>query len=183
LGLHPFAANRGRAKPVAASFAMSALLIGGFYSPWTGEANYNGQLPPCEIPHTIAHEKAHQRGITGEDEANFFGFLACIYSRNPYVRYSGYMFAQRQLLSELRRSDLEKVHELLARRDRGIERDVEEERRFLEKHRGTVSRLNSAVIDTYLKANRAPGGIQSYTLSSRLIIIYFRAVENALDPS
>lgn len=180
LNLHPsFGVNRGRAKPVLASFAMSMVLVAGFYSPWTGEANYNAELPLHELPQAIAHEKAHQRGVPNEDEANFFSFVACIYARDPYVRYSGFLFAQRQLLFELRRSDPDRVQDLVARRDPGIQRDVEESREFAVRHSGTISDMNAAVIDAYLKANRAPGGIQSYAMSSRLILIYARAVEDA----
>jgi hypothetical protein len=84
-----FAASRGRAKPVALSPVMDYLQISGFYFPWTGEANYNRQQPPCSLPHIIAHEKAHQRCITSEDEANMFGFLACTRSDDTSARYSG----------------------------------------------------------------------------------------------
>ena len=42
LKLHPsMGANRGRAKAVLASFAMNSLLIGGVYSPWTGEGIFS----------------------------------------------------------------------------------------------------------------------------------------------
>ncbi len=64
-----FAVARAPAKPVASSILMNYLGIGGFYFPWTGEANYNRLLPAPMLPHTVAHEKAHQRGITSEDEA------------------------------------------------------------------------------------------------------------------
>jgi hypothetical protein len=175
LNLHPsIAADRGRAKPVLASFVMSAMLIGGFFSPWTGEANYNTDLPPCDIPQSIAHEKAHQRCVTNEDEANFLGFLACIYSGDPYVRYSGYLFAQRQLLGELRRFAPDEVPKFVARCYPGIQRDIDFDRKFVESHRGLLSDLNMAAIDAYLKANRVRAGMRSYSLSARLIIIYAR---------
>jgi hypothetical protein len=179
LNLHPsLGANRGPAKPVLASFAMSSLLIGGVYSPWTGEANFNRDLPAHTLPQAIAHEKAHQRGITNEDEANFFGFLACIRARDPYVRYSGYLFAQQQLLGELRRLAPDKAVELTSRRDGGIRRDIAYDRMFVARHRGPLSDANAVAIDTYLKANRAPAGIRSYSLSARLIIIFARAAGN-----
>ena len=176
-----FAAGRGRAKPIVVSGVLSATLIGGFYSPWTGEANYNRELPQCDLPHAIAHEKAHQRGIAGEDEANFFGFLACIHSRDAYVRYSGFLFAQQQLLRELRRVDPGKAREIAAHRSQGVQQDIEEIIRYVTRHRGVLSNIQAAAIDTYLKANRAPGGIQSYSMSSRLIIIYAR-MAGTLDP-
>jgi hypothetical protein len=176
LKLHPsMGANRGPAKPVLASFAMSSLLIGGVYSPWTGEANYNRDLPPHTLPQAIAHEKAHQRGITNEDEANFFGFLACIYARDPYVRYSGYLFAQQQLLAELKELAPDKVIALTSQRDGGIQRDVAYNRLFVDRHRGLLSHANTVMIDSYLKANRAPAGVRSYSLSARLIIIFARS--------
>ncbi len=174
-----FGANRGQAKPVLASSLLSMVLVGGFYSPWTGEANYNTELPLHELPQAIAHEKAHQRCVPNEDEANFFSFVACINADDPYVRYSGYLFGQHQLLRELMRIDPDKVKELIARRDRGIQRDVEESREFFARHSGAISDMNATVIDAYLKANRAPGGIQSYAMSSRLIIVYTRAVADA----
>jgi hypothetical protein len=176
LNLHPsMGANRGRAKPVLASFVMSSMLIGGVYSPWTGEANFNRDLPPHTLPQAIAHEKAHQRGITNEDEANFFGFLACIRARDPYVRYSGYLFAQQQLLGELRRLAPDKTVELTSQRDGGIQRDIAYNRMFLDRYRGLLSNANAVAIDTYLKANRTTAGIRSYSLSARLIIIFARA--------
>ena len=182
LNLHQsVASGRGPAKPVLTSFVMSALLIGGFYSPWTAEANYNRELPACNIPQTIAHEKAHQRGFPSEDEANFFGFLACIYARDPYVRYSGYLFAQQQLLGELRRFAPEKVKEIAGRRHPGIRRDVDFSRKFVERHRGIASDLSYAANNAYLEANRAPGGIKSYAMSSRLIVIYARAVDGTFE--
>jgi hypothetical protein len=181
LKLHPsMAENRGSAKAVLASFAMSSLLIGGVYSPWTGEANFNRDLPSHTLPQAIAHEKAHQRGITNEDEANFFGFLACIYARDPYVRYSGYLFAQQQLLGELRRLAPDKVVELTSRRDGGIQRDIAYDRMFVDRHRGIFSSANAVAIDTYLKANRASAGIRSYSQSARLIIIFARALDPRL---
>ncbi len=180
---HWFAAHRGEAKPVFTSFLLSDLLIGGVYSPWTGEANYNRELPQYDIPQAIAHEKAHQRSITGEDEANFFGFLACIYSSDPYARYSGYAFAQVQLLAELRRRDPARAAELVSQRDRGIQRDIDADRAFVLRHLGLASTLQSAVNDAYLRVNRSPGGIETYNESARLIIIYARAVDATLSGS
>ncbi len=174
-----FGLYRGQAKPVLASSLMSKVLVGGFYSPWTGEANFNVELPAHEIPQAIAHEKAHQRGVPSEDEANFFSFVACINARDPYVRYSGFLFAQQQLIGELSRIDQEKAKELVSRLDRGVQRDIEESKEFVDRHRGPISNVDAAVIDAYLKANRAPGGIESYAMSSRLIIVYTRAVPDA----
>ncbi len=174
-----FAKPRGPAKPVLASMVMNRMLILGFYSPWTGEANFNRLAPGSKLPHTIAHEKAHQRGIAGEDEANFFGYLACAFSDHPYVRYSGYLFAQGQLLAELRRVNKDQYARLASGRFAGVKRDIEEQQNFFRKHRGKISKASSKVNDVYLRANRVEGGIQSYRLSSKLLVLYARQNEGS----
>lgn len=173
--LHPsFGASRGPAKPVAFSELMCYLGIGGFYSPWSGEANYNAKMPPMSLPQTIAHEKSHQRGVTNEDEANFYGFLACIASDDPYARYSGYLFAQRQLLSALLRQDRARGETLLKQRYKGVQRDVDAARRFWRAYEGPARKASRAVNDTYLKANRVKGGVKAYGRSAELIVIFSR---------
>ena len=173
-----FAASRGPAKPVALSQLMNYLHIGGFYFPWTGEANYNRLQPNVSIPFVIAHEKAHQRCITSEDEANFFGFLACTRSGDAYVAYSGYLFAQRQLLNELADLNPERTRELVEMRVPGVQRDVDDLRAYWTALQqgvaGKVGEASGAVNDAYLKANKVEAGVQSYRLSAELLVVYAR---------
>ncbi|MBX3473982.1 MAG: DUF3810 domain-containing protein [Planctomycetes bacterium] len=173
-----FGVSRGRAKPVALSAVMPYLNIGGFYFPWTGEANFNRSAPWCTVPHTIAHEKAHQRCITSEDECNFFGAIACLHSPDSYVRYSGLLFVQRQLLGELYALDRDKATELVKRRHKGVQRDVDDVRAWWAKYSeglaGTVGQVSTAVNDTYLKVNRVEQGVRSYGLSAQLLVAYAR---------
>jgi len=173
LQLHPmFALSRGRAKPVLLSPLMSRLLIMGFYSPWTGEANYDREVPACRLPEVIAHEKAHQRGVTSEDEANFFAFLACTSSEDPYVRYAGCLMAQRLLLPELGKLDVERAKTIIAKRFKGVQRDADAVRAFIVAHSGIVSAAGRAVNNAYLKANRVKAGVKSYQLSAQLILVF-----------
>ncbi len=170
-----FAASRGPAKPVLASFVMSAQLISGEYTPWTGEANYNRNIPPCNIPEVIGHEKAHQRGVTSEDEANFFGFLVCASSDNPYARYSAYLMAQRQLVGELGKRDAELAKAVANERCPGSKRDLEAMNAYYHAHVGKVSQMQNKVNDMYLKANRVKGGVQAYGRSAALIMAFARS--------
>lgn len=175
LNLNPvFAERRGPAKPIYASHIMSALGIAGFYFPYTGEANFNRHAPHCQRPHTIAHEKAHQRGITGEDEANFLAFLVCAHSEDPYSRYSGYLFAQRQLFTELVLRDREVAMALLNRRLPGVQRDVDWLRAFWDGYRGAPRSVSLAMNNVYLKANHVEGGLNSYHRSAQLLVLYAR---------
>lgn len=175
LGLHSsFAKRRGPAKPVLSSGFLSALGIAGFYFPYTGEANFNQHAPLCQQLHTIAHEKAHQRGITGEDEANFLGFLACAYSTDAFTRYSGYLFAQRQLMTELVLRNRETAAILLQRRLPGVQRDMDWHRSFWDTYRGTPRSISVAMNNVYLKANHVNGGLRSYHRSAQLLIVFAR---------
>ena len=169
-----FARSRGPPKPVRASRLMSTLGIAGFYSPWTGEANYNREMPPHQLPLTIAHEKAHQRCVTSEDEANFMGYLACILSDDPYARYSGYLFAQGQLLRELLRVDPQAARAIMSLRYDGVQQDVYYGRMYWVVFRGALQSASLAVNNAYLRANRVEGGLVSYQRSARLLVLFSR---------
>ncbi len=169
-----FGAARPPAKPVAASGVMSRLLISGVYCPWTGEANFNRYPPACDLAHTVAHEKAHQRGITSEDEANFFGYLACAFSDQPFLRYSGHLFASQQLLRELMKVDPELGKSLAKQYSPGVVTDMRAINEYVRRYRGAASRASHAVNNAYLKANRVKGGVQSYRMSARLLVAFAR---------
>ncbi|MGE4485564.1 MAG: DUF3810 family protein, partial [Oscillospiraceae bacterium] len=66
-----------RPKVMLFSDIMSRMGFTGVYFPFTGESNINTDPPDSLMPFTIAHELAHQSGITAEDEANFVGILGC----------------------------------------------------------------------------------------------------------
>ncbi len=169
-----FAASRGPAKPVIVSAAMSHLVLAGVYFPFTGEANYNRSVPACELPHVVAHEKAHQRCIALEDEASFFGFLACAFSSDAFTRYSGFLFAQREILRELERLDPGRAAALVKERLPGVERDVKDSIDFWRRYRGVPSSIAETVNDRYLKLHGVEEGIASYGLAARLLVIFAR---------
>lgn len=174
-GLDPdFGRSRGPAKRLLFSPFASLLRIGGFYFPFTAEANVNHNPPPWGQPFTTAHEKAHQRFIASENEASFYGFLACIHSDDVFVQYSGYLFAQRQVLRALSRADPIAFSEQIQRRLPGVQRDVDASYAFWTGYAGPVADVSRAVNDAYLRANGVAGGIQSYGRSLQLIVRYAR---------
>ncbi|MDQ3013160.1 MAG: DUF3810 domain-containing protein, partial [Acidobacteriota bacterium] len=67
-------------KPLYFSRVATWLDVRGVYIPYTGEATYNVMGPDCDMPFTLAHFKAHQRGYAREDEANFIAYVVCIKS-------------------------------------------------------------------------------------------------------
>ncbi len=182
LGLEPlFRIDLGPAKPIWLSGVLSRFGISGFYFPWTGEANFNDSPPRVEKIHSIAHEKAHQRGVAGEDEANFYGYLACAFSSKPEVRYAGRLFAQRQLLRQLSRVDPVQARLAAARRSEGVLRDEAEIRAFWKRFQGPATEVGAVVNDSYLRLHGVPGGIESYDRSVRLLVLLARRRGGSLD--
>lgn len=176
LGLSPdVGLSRGPAKAVAASALMSRLGLAGFYFPWTGEANYNRDMPGFQLPHTIAHEKAHQRGIGGEDEANFLAYVAGLRSPSLFAQYSAELFGQRQLLRELHRRDPAAAEALIEARLGGVQRDVDAANAFWRRFDGRPAELQREANDAYLRFNGVEEGIEAYARSARLIVRYARA--------
>lgn len=174
-GLHPSVArSHGPTKPLISSPLFTVLGIGGFYFPFTGEANINAWAPGWQQPHTHAHEMAHQRLFASENEANFLGFLATIHSDDPLVRYSGWLFAQRQVLRALLKAEPWDGADALYRRLPGVQTDVNLSRAFWDRYDGSLADLSSAVNDAYLRANRVEGGIRSYGLSLRVLVRWSR---------
>jgi hypothetical protein len=169
------AAPRGRAKPFPASTTtLSHLGLTGFYFPWMAEANYNASAPAPGLPHTVAHEKAHQRGIAFEDEASFVGYLVCVLSDDPYAQYSGQLFAQRQMLLELAARDQARAVAIAVRRVRGVQRDLDFIRHYWQQFEGVAERVSHAVNDRYLKSQGVRAGVRSYAASQSLLVLFAR---------
>ena len=78
------------AKPMMSSFIYRELQITGITFAPFGEPNVNYLATSLEIPHTIAHEIAHTKGVMRENEANQVAFYVCLNSDDPYLRFSVY---------------------------------------------------------------------------------------------
>jgi hypothetical protein len=165
----------GNPKPLLASRLLDYGQTSGVYFPWTGEANYNQGTPDVSLPQVVAHEMSHQRGFAREDEANFAGYLAASLASEAYPRYSAYVFAQQQLLFALRRHDDEQAREIASLRLPGVQRDIRAAAEYWARFEGTTSRATRSVNDAYLRTNRVPGGISSYSRSVELLIAYARS--------
>jgi hypothetical protein len=162
--------SRGEAKTPRISPLMNRLGISGFYFPWSGEANVNGDIPAIAYSHALAHEKAHQRGYAPEDEANFMAILAGASAEHPLAQYSAILFAQRQLLRNLLLVDPEAGQFLLERRHVGVQRDVDELQRFWQRYHGRATEWAQRSNDLYLRAHRVEGGVHSYAGSAELLL-------------
>ncbi len=164
------------AKPVALSEPMTYLHVSGVYTYFTGEANINVNYPDYILPHTVAHEMSHARGVLNEGDANFTAFLVCLESENPYVRYSGLMSIFPYITDALYFTDKEAYFEVMSALSHNIYEEYDAFSKFFEKYSSSkAAQISSAVNDTFLKANGQEEGINSYGLVVDLTVNYMEA--------
>ncbi|MCL2793455.1 MAG: DUF3810 domain-containing protein [Spirochaetaceae bacterium] len=166
-----------RAKaPLLSRLALSNLNISGFFSPWTMEANYNGDMPGQRIPFTINHELAHVVGQMREDEANFVAYLASRNSEHVDFKYSAVYVALSYTLNALRRNlTPEQYSKLLSLLPAQLLRDFIFATAYWQAFQGPVAELQSRINDAYLRLNQQEDGVQSYGRMVDLLLAYYRA--------
>lgn len=178
LELHEsFSNKRGPVKTPFLSELMSWFGIGGIYIPYSGEANVNGGPPAWSQVMTAAHEKGHQRMIASEDEASFYGFLACVYSDDPLLQYGAWQFARGQLSRILRDADKETWEAVYADLGAGPRRDSMARWEYWQAYEGPLEKLHEGMNDAYLKVNQVEGGVLAYGRSGRLVVAWMRSPE------
>ncbi len=173
----------GRTKRLLLTPLVARFGIGGFYFPWTAEANVLRDSPAIDRPQSMAHEKAHQRGTGPESEASFLGFLAAAQAPHAHARYAAYIFAQDQLLGILARADREAARDIASRRFAGIRRDLEDRAAYWRKYRGLGTSIGRAMNNRFLRTNRVEGGTLSYARSVRLILTFARQNDGKVIPA
>lgn len=160
-------------KPLVLSRMSSWAGVSGFYIPFTGEVTFNDDLPTFDLPMVIAHHKAHQRGYAREDEANFIGYVVCVNSTDPYVRYSGYLYGLK-VMEVLTKGNLDRYNDLLSRINEGPRADLRERLAFWERMKNSVlGAASRRTFSAYLRVNRVSGGIKNYDEDVPLIIGYY----------
>ncbi|MCI0392904.1 MAG: DUF3810 domain-containing protein [Acidobacteria bacterium] len=160
-------------KPLLLSRLTTWAGVSGFYIPFTGEVTFNEDVPAYDLPMAIAHHKAHQRGYAREDEANFIGYVVCINSTEPFVRYSGYLYGLK-VLSVLSSGNLDRFNELRSRINEGPQADIREREAFWERMKSsTLGGVARRTFSAYLRINRVPRGIKNFDEDVPLIIGYY----------
>jgi hypothetical protein len=166
-------------KPVPSKGLMlgvvqSYLGISGIYIPWFAEGLVNTDTPPQHLPLTIAHELAHRQGVGPEDEANFLGILACLYSGDPNVEYSGAFRAFTYLSNALSKADPAGWSRLWAGISEPVRADFFGVREHYEQFEGPINEIGERVNDAYLKVMQQEAGVQSYGMVVDLLVAYHK---------
>lgn len=160
-----------RVRPLPAGFLLR-LSTSGFYFPFGGEGYWDGGLHDLVIPFVMAHEMAHNFGITDEGEANFVAFRTCSQSTNPYVRYSGYLSFWRYVASQYKQMDSVGFEEKRNCLPREIKDDLLGIREQHNRYPDLFPEFRDYFYDFFLKSQGVGSGIGSYSEVVKLEIAY-----------
>ena len=165
----PFPNGKRKPKPMLFARGVAASGISGYFGPFFNEVHVNQRCLPVEYPFTLAHEMAHQFGITSEAEANFFAWLVCSFSQIPAVRYSGNLMLLRYFLFDAR--NVEGIEAMI----QTIAPEVKADFRAIRDH-WTALRIEkfdefqTKANNLYLKTNRVKGGVKDYNRVVKLVL-------------
>ncbi len=161
-----------RPKNMLFSYFYLKLGLSGYFGPYFNEIHVNYYILPMDYPFTIAHEKAHQFGITSEAEANFVAFVICTRSEDRRLRYSGYLSLLSYFLNDA--SHLKDYREYLSKIDKDVIADLRFRRKYYQGLQNRkLSEIQSVADDVYLKANRIDKGIKNYDQVVSLVLIWY----------
>ena len=162
-------------KKLFISRALCYMGISGIFVPFTGEPSMNALVPDVTIPLVVAHEKAHQRGITNEGEANLAAFLACAGANEyPYLRYSAYLLSAARLIGAASVYLPEEARTLSKLLQAGPRSDLDGIREFWDRYEGPLTKMAERANDTYLRSQRVPDGVESYGQVTLLLVALHR---------
>lgn len=171
-----------RPKPVTFSSVLTYQYIMGIYSPFTLEANYNRDMPDFELPYSICHELSHLKGFMREDEAGFIAYLACHYSDNPMLNYSGAMEAFSYAIGDYyMTAGYEAYHQIYDMLEEEVRAEQYASDQWWESHRTVVQTISDQLNDAYLRANDQEDGTQSYGRMVDLLLEEFLRNRNTDD--
>lgn len=160
-------------KPVALSDPMAYTHITGVYTFMTGEMNVCTAYPDFSTVFTAAHEMAHARGISREDEANFIAFLVCEASEDLYVRYAGYMNLLQYVMNALYKTDPALYKTAYMTYSDTVLSELRAYNTAVKKYSGSfASEIAGSINNAYLES-MGTGGSISYDLVVRLAVRYF----------
>ena len=167
---YPNGSRRPKTMLFSSFFAKSG--VSGYFGPFFNEIHLNYYLLPMEYPYVLAHEKAHQFGITNEAEANLAAFIVCTTSPDRRLQYSGYVNLLVYFLSDA--ANMKDVKDFI----RKIEKPVILDLRFQRRHwqglqNKTLDQVQTAANNAYLKTNHIEEGVKNYNQVVGLVMSWY----------
>jgi hypothetical protein len=155
-------------------FSYIGLYIGysGYYNPFTGEAQVNVCQLPFTQPYTTCHEMGHQLGYARENEANFAGYLSARCSPDAAFRYSTYFDLWMYAAGEMMTRDSVFVKAIVRQLHPAIRQDYRDLKAFSRRYANPFETGVWRLYGGYLRANRQPRGIVTYSEVTAWLIAY-----------
>ena len=168
---YPNGTRRPKTMLFSSFFAKSG--VSGYFGPFFNEIHLNYYLLPMEYPFVLAHEKAHQFGITNEAEANLCAFIVCTTSDDSRLKYSGYISLLLYFISDA--VQLKDTSDYI----RKIEKKVILDLRFQRSHwqglrNATLDNAQTAANNAYLKTNHIEAGVKNYNQVVSLVMGWYQ---------
>jgi len=145
---------------------------GGYYNPFTGEAQMNNHMPAFMLPFIAVHEKAHQLGYAKESEANFMGYLAALQSKDSCLKYSANLEMFIYANNALRRSDSVAAKKNFKKLSLIAIKDLKFYRTFVKKYQGPIDEFTTWFYTKFLRLNNQPEGMYSYNRGMVYVMRY-----------
>jgi hypothetical protein len=125
-----------------------------------------------DYPFVLAHEKAHQFGIASEAEANLVAFVICVKSEDQRLKYSGYQSLLLYFLKDASR--MKNYQEYFNKIDKKVLQDFRYRQKYYEGlENRNLSNMQTAVNNSYLKANNIKKGVKNYNQVVSLVISWY----------
>jgi len=146
--------------------------VSGYFGPYFNEIHVNYYLLPMDYPFLLAHEKAHQFGITSEAEANLFAFVICITSEDQRLKYSGYQFLLLYFLRDA--TQMKDYQDYLNKIDSRVRMDLRFRQNYYQGLQNKrLSKMQTAANNAYLKVNHIEKGVKNYNQVVSLVISWY----------
>lgn len=147
---------------------------GGYYNPFTGEAQINDRMPSFLLPFISLHELAHQLGNAKESEANFIGYLAAMHTSDSSILYSANLELFLYTTAALRKTDSLTVKQLYNELSPIAQNDIKEYEEFVQQYYGPVDRFVTSFYSGFLRMNNQPDGLKSYNKGMLYVMRYLQ---------
>ena len=152
-----------RAKRIVNKTIMSEMhIVGVTFAPF-GEVNVNGNENNLYLPHTLAHEMAHAKGVMREYQADIVASYVLISSDDDYLRYGALAQCLGSALSIVSSypDSNEAYAELKSKINTGIYKEISNYHEFYAKF-SHLDELGEWFNDLYLKLQKQEDGTGSY---------------------
>ncbi|MEZ4981767.1 MAG: DUF3810 domain-containing protein [Saprospiraceae bacterium] len=134
----------------------------GVYIPFDGQGHIDNGLHPIQKPFVTAHEMAHAYGFTGEGICNFWAYISCYQSEDPFVRYSGAMGLWRYMASAWRFADPEGYLAFREELPKVLAQDLDEINASITAYPDIMPAFRDAIYDSFLKVQGMEDGLSNY---------------------